>query len=181
MSTTPESELIARARTGDRAAQDELSRIHLPMLRGFLRRYAKNGEEHDLAHKALLRAFERLESFRGESGFRSWLMQLAKNVALNELRTVQPGTGMLASRELEEADLITRSLCTDRLVAREAKGRIARALSELPEKQQACVRLRIIEERSFAEIGELLGCSEETAKVNYHHGIKKVRAQLEEP
>lgn len=179
--TAQELACIVRAKTGDRAAQDELARRYLPLLRGYLRRYVKNGEEDDIAQKALVRAFAKLESFRGEASFKSWLMRVAKNVALNHLRDAKAGPeGRTAARELDEADLITRSLGTTRLVARETRLRLIAAVDGLPEKQRRSVQLRIFEERSFAEIAAELGGSEDSAKVNFHHAVKKLRDILGE-
>lgn len=38
--------------------------------------------------------------------------------------------------------------------------------------------LRVFEGLSFKEIGEIIGCSEGSARVNYHHGIQKLREAL---
>ena len=56
--------------------------------------------------------------------------------------------------------------------------RVAHVLARLPPKQRAAVVLRVYEELSFREIGEVLGCAEGAARVNYHHGIKKLREMM---
>ncbi len=60
----------------------------------------------------------------------------------------------------------------------EAYARAARELAGLPEKQRGAVVLRVFEGLSFKEIGEIIGCSEGSARVNYHHGIQKLREAL---
>jgi RNA polymerase sigma-70 factor (ECF subfamily) len=48
-------------------------------------------------------------------------------------------------------------------------------LERLPEKQRLSVTLRIEEGLSFREIGEVIGSSEGAARVNYFHGIRRLR------
>ena len=57
------------------------------------------------------------------------------------------------------------------LEARRARGMLGR----LPEKQRLAVTLRIEEGLSFREIGDIIGSSEGAARVNYFHGIRRLR------
>jgi RNA polymerase sigma-70 factor (ECF subfamily) len=173
--TEDDSALVERAKRGDRAAADDLARRHLPLVARLVRRYVPERDAEDVAQRALVRALSRLDSFRGESSFRSWLHRIAVNVALNYLRDRRretPGT-------VDEADLITNTLGTARLVAREAKQRLLQALEELPPKQRQSVELRLFQDLSFAEIAAQMGTSEDSAKANFHHAMKRLRAFLE--
>jgi RNA polymerase sigma-70 factor (ECF subfamily) len=172
----PDEELVELVRQGDPRAKDELARRHLPLLARLVRRYVNATDAEDVAQRAILRAFDKLDGFRGESAFRSWLHRVAVNVALNHLRD----TKREVHGELDEADLITNTLGTARLVAREAKARLLLALEDLPPKQRRSVELRLFAELSFAEIGQEMGTSEDSAKVNFHHALKRLRADLEE-
>jgi len=51
-------------------------------------------------------------------------------------------------------------------------------VAELPDKQRRAVTLRIDEGLSFKEIGEVIGSSEGAARVNYHHGIRRLREMM---
>ena len=57
-------------------------------------------------------------------------------------------------------------------------ARVREALADLPEKQRLSVSLRIFEGLSFREIGETIDSSEGSARVNYHHGIQRLRELL---
>jgi RNA polymerase sigma-70 factor (ECF subfamily) len=57
-------------------------------------------------------------------------------------------------------------------------SRVMEALPDLPEKQRHAVTLRIFEELSFREIGAVIGSSEGAARVNYYHGIRRLREML---
>lgn len=171
----PDEDLAIRAKAGDAAARDELARRHLGVLSRVVRRYVRDGDAEDVAQKAMMRALDKIESFRGESSFRSWLHRVAINVALNHLRDSKRDR----ASEIDEADLITNTLGTQRLVAREAKERLVRLVEELPEKQKLSVKLRLFSDMSFAEIGTELGISEDSAKVNFHHALKRLRVELD--
>ena len=57
-------------------------------------------------------------------------------------------------------------------------ARVRAVLADLPEKQRLSVSLRIFEGLSFREIGETIGSTEGSARVNYHHGIQRLRELL---
>ena len=54
------------------------------------------------------------------------------------------------------------------------------ALKRLPDKQRRCVLLRIDADLSFREIGQAVGCSTVSARVNYHHALRALRNALSE-
>lgn len=51
-------------------------------------------------------------------------------------------------------------------------------LTDLPPRQRLVVELRLFHELSFEEIGAIVGSSEDAAKANYHHGVKRLRELL---
>jgi len=173
--TDDDAPLVARAREGDRSAKDELYRRHLPLVARLVRRYVSDADADDVAQRALMRGFDKLESFRGDSSFRSWLHRIAVNVALNHVRDNR----RLEPRAIDEADLITNTLGTARLVAKEAKAKLLRAVEELPPKQRLSVELRLFQELSFAQVAAEMGTTEDSAKANFHHALKRLRAALE--
>jgi RNA polymerase sigma-70 factor (ECF subfamily) len=64
------------------------------------------------------------------------------------------------------------------MTARES-ARAREMLERLPEKQRLSVSLRVDEGLSFREIGEIIGSSEGAARVNYFHGIRRLRELME--
>ena len=79
------------------------------------------------------------------------------------------------------APIADRAVAVDRQVVGMTEAERARAfLEKLPEKQRLAVELRIDEGLSFREVGEVIGSSEGAARVNYHHGVKKLRDWLSE-
>jgi RNA polymerase sigma-70 factor (ECF subfamily) len=169
-----DEDLIRRASEGEAQAKDELARKHLPILRRVVRRYVSEHDAEDVSHRAMMRGLSKLATFRGDSSFRSWIHRVAINVALNHVRDTKRD----ATDELAEADIITNTLGTERLVAREARAKLLGLVEKLPPKQREAVKLRLFAELSFAEIGAEIGISEDAAKVNFHHALKRLRVDL---
>ena len=77
--------LVARARTDDQQAFAALVQRHQATVYRVCYRVLGNREDaEDAAQEAFLRAYRKLDTFRGESAFGTWLLRLAVNVALNE-------------------------------------------------------------------------------------------------
>ncbi|MBK9266942.1 MAG: RNA polymerase sigma factor [Polyangiaceae bacterium] len=175
----PDAELVDRALLGDRHAFDALVTAHRDAITRLCRRYVRRHEDaEDVAQRAFLNAFEKLGDFRRESTFRTWLHRIAVNLALNHVRHAAHEAPIA---ELDDLPTFTNALETSRLVAAEVWNRAAARIAELPPKQRLVVELRLFHELSFGEIAVLADCSEDSAKVNFHHGIKRLREWIPNP
>jgi RNA polymerase sigma-70 factor (ECF subfamily) len=86
-SAEEESDLITRARAGDSDAMGALLEPWRRPLYAYLyRMVARREDAEDLLQDTLLRAIDRVSRFRGEARFKSWLFEIATNVALDHLR-----------------------------------------------------------------------------------------------
>ncbi len=172
-----ENGLIERARTGDRAAFGELVGMHRDAVYRFAARWLADPEQAlDVAQDVFVRAFDGLKSYRGDGKFRTWLFSITLNAARSVARRQKRRGEIHLEAAAELPDLRTPP---DTKAARaDAFARAARELATLPEKQRGAVTLRIYEGLSFKDIGEIIGCSEGAARVNYHHGIQKLRETL---
>ncbi len=85
--TEEEDRLVERARAGDRAATEALLSPWRKPLYGYIYRMVTRREDaEDLLQETLVRAIERIPSFRGEAPFKSWLFGIATHVSLDHLR-----------------------------------------------------------------------------------------------
>lgn len=170
--------LLGRARSGDAAALDALVGRHLQSVYDLtLRVLGERDQAEDAAQEAWILAIRGLDRFRGESSFRTWLMRIALNTARSALRR----KGRRRETALVAADAVAAEdpdPARGAVVRTEAE-RVDQALEGLPPKQRMAVSLRIHQELSFREVGEILECSEASARVNYHHGIKRLRELLQ--
>lgn len=167
---------MAEARSGNREAFAELVRRHRDALYAFAVRLTRDADRAlDVTQDAFLKALGALGRYRGESAFRTWLFAIALNTVRSAARR----------RAREERHLGAAGRTPDanpgpdRTVGdAEEVERVAQLLGRLPSRQRAAVALRVYEGMSFREIGQVLGCREGAARVNYHHGIKRLREMV---
>lgn len=169
---------VERFRAGDKSAFQAIAIKYREPLVGLVRRYVKNdADAQDVAQRALLKAFEKIDTFRGDSAFRTWLYRIAIHLALNHIR----GQDRTAPVELDDIASFTNALDTGKLVAAELWQKVVKRLEELPPKQRLVVELRLFHELSFKEIATIASSSEDSAKANFHHGVKRLRDLIQLP
>ena len=171
--TESDAALVARAQRGDRAAFAELLRHHQAV--AFRVCYRILGDREDAAdatQEAFLRAYRRLDTFLGQSSFKTWFMRLTVNVALNERERRKTHI------PLDEAPPLV-SIAHDAALSRiEATAHLYQALQALPPNHRAAVVLRDLEEFTYAETATALGVPEGTAKGWAHRGRERLKDLL---
>ncbi len=167
--------LLERMREGDREAFSELVVRHQRQVFYLVWRYVKNdADAKDVVQAAFVKAWQNAEAFRGDSSFRTWLYRIAVNLALNHVRD----SGKWKTAELTEEHASHEVPGMQRLVEAEAAQQLRKAVETLPPKQRLVVELRVHEGLSFREVAEIADCSEDAAKANFHHAIKRLRSEL---
>jgi RNA polymerase sigma-70 factor (ECF subfamily) len=171
----PDRELVERFRAGDRSAFDLLVRRHQKGMWRMVRRYIKSdADASDVTQQAFVRAFKGLVSFRGTASVRSWLFRIAINCSLSWIRDhkrEQPSE--VAEDALTEAPAGLTNLEGD-----QEATRLRAAIAQLPPKQKLVLELRVFDDLPFKEVADLADCSENTAKVNFHYAVKRLREIL---
>ncbi len=179
------SSLSDGLRAGDPAAFSSIVREHQRPLFFHCLRMVRRDEElaRDLVQRVFLQAWAKRESFRGDASLRTWLLRIATNLTLNELRRAwrhreqvpQPGPG---GEERELGAVPAGSF--ERLETARQREQLAAAVQTLPPRQRAVVLLRLYEDLSFLEIGDILDTTANNAKVHFHHATKSIKRQLAE-
>jgi RNA polymerase sigma-70 factor (ECF subfamily) len=159
-----DSELLAAHVAGDGEAFAEVFRRHRQRLWAVALRTAGNPEDAaDALQDALISAFRRAGSFRGESSVSTWLHRIVVNACLDRIRrakvrTMVPLEGATEAHSLEVDD---PEASGERRALREA---LLDALRQLPADQRAAVVLVDVEGLPIAEVAQILGCAEGTVK-----------------
>lgn len=148
-----ERNLIARVRAGDGRAERELYDAHVDRVyRLAFRMVGDDDLARDFTQETFIRAFERLEGFRGESALSTWLHTIATSVVLNGLRKVK--RFRRRETDLEEAgELPGHSRAADP----DLKFKMERAIDALPEKYRMVFVMHDVEGYTHEEIAELMG------------------------
>jgi RNA polymerase sigma-70 factor (ECF subfamily) len=130
---------------------------------------------HDDAEDALqdgfLHAYRALDRFRPDQAFGAWLYRIVANAALDIVRR----------RKVRDADELPDNVFApfrDPAEDADLRDRLRVALARLTERQRAVIVLHDLEGFKHAEIGELLGIPDGTARSDLHHARALLRTML---
>jgi RNA polymerase sigma-70 factor, ECF subfamily len=169
-----ERDLIARVRAGDGAAERALYDTHVDRVYRLAFRLAGDDElARDFTQETFIRAFDKLDGFRGDSALSTWLHAIATSVVLNGLRKVK----RFRSREtdLEAADGVSGGV---RAAEPDLKMRLHAAIDGLPEKYRLVFVMHDVEGYTHEEIGAALGVETGTSKAQLSRARAKLRDAL---
>jgi RNA polymerase sigma-70 factor (ECF subfamily) len=170
-------DLITRTAAGEREAFDELVLKYQKPLYSLLYRMVSNHEDaSDILQKTFIKAFTGLGSFERRSSFKTWLYQIAINLAKNVYRD----RARVQYVDIDSVVIGKNPRTLETLIRNENRLLVRQALLGLPEKQRITLILRVQEEKKFEEIAGIMQCSVGTSKANFHHAVQKLKARLGE-
>jgi len=170
-------DLINRAEAGEREAFDDLVRKYQRPLYAMLYRMVGNHEDaSDLMQKAFVKAFTGLKSFERRATFKTWLYQIAINLAKNVYRD----RARIEQVPIDDVIIKRDPRTLETMIVNENRQLLRQALARLPEKQRITLMLRVQSEKKFEEIAGIMKCSVGTAKANFHHAVQKLKAIMGE-
>ena len=184
MIDSADSSLIENTLKGDQGAFAELVRRYQAAVWGTVHRILGNSSENeDAVQEVFLRAFTALHKFDLKYPFGPWILRIATNYCIDQLRRKKSRKVQLWS-ELTEYDQerLLNNISRDNdlesvgMEGSEGYARIAQVLLDgLNPKYRAAFVLREVEERNYDEVAQLLGTSEVAARVR----VSRARAELE--
>ncbi len=179
----PDAELVQATRQGDRSAFEELVRRHQPRVFATARRYARRESEiEDIVQESFIKAFQKLDSFRGEAPFEHWLMRLTVRTCFDSLRAHQRNRETSLSQFTDEQEDWLDRFATDPSSAGEdsqaARQLVQALLDELSPAARLVIQLLEIEEKSVKEIAALTGWSVPLVKVRAFRARAEMRKAL---
>jgi RNA polymerase sigma-70 factor (ECF subfamily) len=169
--------LVDLARRGDMHAFERLYQRHRDRVYGLLWRLSggDGALAEDLLQEAFVRAWQKLDSFRGESLFFTWLHRLSANVALSDRRSRVRRARL--ERPMEEA--VTRTAIGAKDVSAGKRADLELAIAKLPERARVVLVLHDVEGYKHAEIAHLTGMAVGSSKAQLHRARKLVKEILE--
>jgi RNA polymerase sigma-70 factor (ECF subfamily) len=172
-----DNDLIDRYAAGDREAFNALVQKHQKPLYALVYRMVSNHEDAaDLLQKTFVKAFTGLSGFERRSSFKTWLYQIAINLAKNTYRD----RAKVQYVSLDDVVIRKDPRTLDVLIRKEHHNLLLEAIGSLPEKQRMTLTLRVQNGLKFEEIANIMQCSLGTAKANYHHAVQKMKILLKE-
>lgn len=166
--------LIEKAKRGERRAQQKLFQQFAPVMLGICRRYIKSV---DLAEEVMLsgflKMFENMDGFKNEGSFEGWIKRIMINESLSFLRR-EKKIETINEAEIENIHDHAIEMDTSFEV-----DEIQNAIDELPEGYKIVFVLYVIEGYKHREIAEMLKISENTSKTQLFKARKMLQKELE--
>jgi RNA polymerase sigma-70 factor (ECF subfamily) len=181
-----ERALVGQAQEGDLAAYDVLVRRYQDRLYATLYHMTSNHEDAaDLTQETFVKAFRALRSFKGDSGFFTWVYRIAINKTINFLKQ-RKHRGQVSLNDLDlqaenDPDLV--ALISERTPRREAglrelQERLNMAMQRLSEEHRMVVTLHDIQGLKHEEIATLMRCNVGTVRSRLFYARQQLQAYL---
>lgn len=169
---TEEAGWIARAQQADAQAFEALYRMHADRVYGLCLRMTGNvAEAEDCTQEAFIQAWNKLDKFRGDSAFSTWLHRIAVNTVLGGMRKSKREHDRIQSAKALDTSPLS---VTDSGELRD----LSEAVDRLPEGARHVFVLYAVYGYSHDETGNMLGIKAGTSKAQLHRARRLLAQQL---
>lgn len=185
-SLEPDAALVEAARRREPQAFKEIVTKYGPRIFHIAQKITRNREDaEEVSQDSFARAFLRMDTFRGDSRFYTWLARIAINQALMKIRARRPvEVGIDRPAVAEDArfsaiEVVDQTPTPEQRCSQAELQRIlARAIGDLPMTLRDVLLLREVEECSTEETARMLGLSISAVKSRAVRGRQKLRRTL---
>lgn len=142
-----------------------------------LRITMNRAEAEDVVQDTMLRVWGRRDEWEGMESVEAYCLTVCRNLAIDRSQLKESQNEELTESNANTPDSADPySLC----VRNEQMALIHHLISGLPEKQRTILQLRDVEGKSYKEIADIVGVSEEQVKVNLFRARQKIKQQYTE-
>ncbi|MEN9697908.1 MAG: hypothetical protein RLZ56_1329 [Bacteroidota bacterium] len=136
----------------------------------------EHADADDIAQQVWMKVWNKLDGFKMESEFSTWVFRIAYNETVNFIQKEKKLGQHYTSNE--SADYENAAHSQDGPASSQIEIALEQAIQQLPEKQRFVFMLRYFEELNYAKIASITGTSVGGAKANFHQAIKKMEEIL---
>lgn len=172
-------EAVARAAAGDEGAFDLLVREHHALVFRWALVAADDPDDaEDLAQAVWIKVHRNLAAYRGDAKFASWLYRITFNTAVELGRKRRRQLTVLRSVSVDRSGNSAAAPERDSIDVQQLVAIVRALLDDLPPRQRAVFALADLEDRSTAEIAEMLEIEEATVRVTLFKARRSVRSRI---
>lgn len=143
----------------------------------FLIYYTSSPDVEDLVQEVFIKAIDNYDKFRGDSSPKTWLISIARNIAIDEARRKKSKNWRELIHLYEEN---TDRSPEEAKIWKEDIERLYQAIQNLKQDYHDVVILRAIKELSVRDSAKILNWSETKVRVTYHRALKNLKEQYKE-
>jgi RNA polymerase sigma factor (sigma-70 family) len=149
-----------------------LKRHQAPVFFQIKKMVIEHADADDIAQAVWIKVWHKLDGFKQESAFSTWLFRVAYNETLNFIAQKKRLQGQAKQNHLDHT--IEQPVNSGTLKETQIQIKLERAIAELPEKQRFVFMLRYYEAFDYEKIASITGTTVGGAKANYHQAVKKM-------
>ena len=145
-----------------------------------IRKIVINHEDaDDVLQNTFIKVFENVSKFKGNSNIYTWMYKIAIHESLNLLSKKSRKLGISNEEWIEKrADQLESDVYFE---GDAMQLKLQKAIATLPEKQRLVFNMRYFEEMKYEKMSEILETSVGGLKASYHHAVKKIKHQINDP
>ena len=167
-------EIIDLCRNGDPKAQFQLYKLYYkPMYNVSLRIVNNETDAEDIMQESFLKAFKKIDTYKGEVSFGAWLKKIVINRSLDYLKKRKVKFEEISQKTTEVADYQMELKEVDLKT-------IKNAIQGLPDGYRIVLSLYLIEGYDHEEISQILGISNSNSRTQYLRAKNKLRELLKD-
>lgn len=167
-------EIIDQCRQGNRKAQFQLYKLYYKAMYSVsLRILNDEMEAEDVMQEAFLKAFKKIDTYKGEVSFGAWLKKIVVNRSLDELKKRKV--------QFEEVNERNSQIADYQMETKEVNiETIKKAIQNLPDGYRVVLSLYLIEGYDHDEISQILGISNSSSRTQLLRAKNKLKEQLKD-
>ena len=135
-----------------------------------------NDVSEELTQETFCKAIQKINIFKNDCKTSVWLCQIAKNLWYDELKKSKK---IKEISEEEYLSIQTKIDMEENIIFKENKKTLYQRIDNLNEQMKSVIYLRIIGDLSFKEIGDILGKTENWARITFYRGKERLKEEKE--
>ena len=170
--------LIKRIIAGEKSLYEKIIKDHQAMVYRVCLRFMKNVEDaEDLTQEVFITVYKNLHKFNFKSSLATWMYKICVNTCLSRLKAADKfKTELYEEQDFRESGL-DPSL---QVVYTEEKDYLLSELEKLDKKSGIIVKMRLLYDKSFVEIGKMLNIPSSSARTNFGRSKVYLRKSIED-
>ena len=176
----PDRELVLRCQRNENRAFDELVTRHQDRVFSAVARFCGNAEDAaDVVQRAFINAFRKIQEFKGDSAFSTWIYRIAFNQAISFRRENRRTTVSIYSKDDDKiVEPAIEENPTEKVEVEETKKKVQQALDLLDEGDRQIILLKDLQGHSYDEIADIMQIPKGTVRSRLHRARLELKTKL---